>query len=82
MILSFPLLYALLLLFVHGVVEFAPRTIREHRVSYRPIQTRFADLVLICRLVFQRTFVSAEQEAVSVPADSSRSPRDIAQRAA
>lgn len=54
MILSFPLLYATLLLFVHGVVEFAPRYIREHRVSYRPIQTRVADLLLIVRLAFQR----------------------------
>lgn len=54
MILSFPLLYAVLLLFVHGVVEFAPRYIRQHRVSYRPIQTRLADLVLIVRLAFQR----------------------------
>lgn len=54
MILSFPLLYAALLLFVHGVVEFAPRYIREHRVSYRPIQTRVADFLLIVRLAFQR----------------------------
>lgn len=54
MVLSFPLLFAGLLLFVHMVVEFAPRTIREHRVSYRPIQTRMADLMLIIRLVFQR----------------------------
>ena len=54
MILSFPLLYAVLLLIVHAVVEFAPRYIREHRVSYRPIQTRIADLLLIIRLVFRR----------------------------
>lgn len=54
MVLSFPLLYALLLLLVHVVVEFAPRYIREHRVSYRPIQTRIADLLLIIRLAFQR----------------------------
>ncbi len=54
MVLSFPLLYAVLLLVVHGVVEFAPRYIREHRVSYRPIQTRVADLLLIIRLVFRR----------------------------
>ena len=54
MILSFPLLYAVLLLFVHGVVEFAPRYIRQHRVSYRPIQTRVADLLLIIRLALQR----------------------------
>ena len=54
MVLSFPLLYAVLLLFVHGVVEFAPRYIREHRVSYRPIQTRVADFLLIIRLAFQR----------------------------
>jgi len=54
MVLSFPLLYAVLLLVVHGVVEFAPRYIRQHRVSYRPIQTRVADLLLIIRLIFQR----------------------------
>ena len=54
MVLSFPLLYAVLLLVVHGVVEFAPRYIREHRVSYRPIQTRVADLLLIVRLALRR----------------------------
>ena len=54
MVLSFPLLYAALLLLVHAVVEFAPRYIREHRVSYRPIQTRVADLLLILRLIFRR----------------------------
>jgi hypothetical protein len=54
MILSFPVLYAVLLLFVHAVVEFAPRYIRQHRVSYRPIQTRVADLLLIIRLAFQK----------------------------
>lgn len=54
MVLSFPLLYAALLIFVHTVVEFAPRYIRLHRVSYRPIQTRLADLLLIIRLVFRR----------------------------
>ena len=54
MVLSFPLLYAVLLLVVHAVVEFAPRYIREHRVSYRPIQTRVADLLLIIRLAMRR----------------------------
>ena len=54
MALSFPLLYAVLLLLVHTVVEFAPRYIRQHRVSYRPIQTRVADLLLIIRLAFRR----------------------------
>ena len=54
MVLSFPLLYAALLLFVHAVIEFAPRYIRRHRVSYRPIQTRLADFLLIIRLAFQR----------------------------
>ena len=54
MVLSFPFVLGALLLFIHIVVEFAPRTIRAHRVSYRPIQTRIADLVLIVRLVFQR----------------------------
>jgi hypothetical protein len=51
---SFPLLYLVLLGFVHVVIEFAPHTIRKHRVSYRPIRTRFADLLLIVRLAFQR----------------------------
>ena len=54
MVLSFPVLYAALLLFVHTVVEFAPRYVRLHRVSYRPIQTRLADLLLIIRLAFHR----------------------------
>ena len=54
MVLSFPLLYAVLLLVVHAVVEFAPRYIREHRVSYRPIQTQVADLLLIIRLALRR----------------------------
>ena len=54
MVLSFPLLYAVLLLLVHAVVVFAPRYIREHRVRYRPIQTRVADLLLIIRLAFRR----------------------------
>jgi hypothetical protein len=43
-----------LLFFVHLVVEFAPCTIREHRVNYRRIQTHVADLLLIVRLAFQR----------------------------
>ena len=54
MVLSFPLLYAVLLLLVHAVVEFAPRYIREQRVRYRPIQTRVADLLLIIHLAFRR----------------------------
>ena len=54
MVLGFPLLYAGLLLMVHFVVEFAPRYIRQHRVSYRPIQTWLADLLLIIHLAFQR----------------------------
>ncbi len=54
MVLSFPVLYAALLLFVHGVIQFAPRYIRQHRVSFRPIQTRLADALLIIRLAFQR----------------------------
>ena len=54
MLLSIPLLFALLLFLVHVVVEFAPRAIREHRVSYRPIQTRIADWVLIIRFALQR----------------------------
>ena len=54
MVASFPLLCMILLGFVHAVVEFAPRTIRAHRVSYRRIQTRVADFLLILRLALQR----------------------------
>ncbi len=54
MLLSIPMLFCLLLFLVHLVVEFAPRAIREHRVSYRPIQTRIADWVLIIRFALQR----------------------------
>lgn len=54
MILSFPILCTLLMMYVHGTVEFAPRTLREHRVSYRPIQSRVADWLLILRLAFAR----------------------------
>ncbi|MEP6670608.1 MAG: hypothetical protein ABJF10_15735 [Chthoniobacter sp.] len=54
MILSFPVLCTLLMMYVHSTVEFAPRTIRAHRVSYRPIQTRLADWILILRLAFVR----------------------------
>lgn len=54
MVLGFPLLYAALLLLVHGVIEFAPRYIRQHRVSYRPIRTFIADALLIVRLALQR----------------------------
>jgi hypothetical protein len=54
MALSVPALFALLLLLVHFVIEFAPRMIREHRVSYRPIQTRIADWLLIIRLALRR----------------------------
>lgn len=54
MLASFPALCALLMLYVHGTVELAPRLIREHRVTYRPIQTRVADWLLIARLAFAR----------------------------
>lgn len=54
MVLSFPLLCGALMVYVHGIVEFAPRTIRAHRVSYRAIQTRVADWLLIVRLVLAR----------------------------
>ncbi len=54
MLLSFPVLCTLLMMYVHGTVEFAPRMIREHRVTYRPIQTRLADWLLILRLAFVR----------------------------
>lgn len=52
MVLSFPLLCGVLMIYVHSTVEFAPRTIRAHRVSYRPIQTRLADWLLIVRLAW------------------------------
>ena len=54
MLLAFPALCLALLFFVHLVVEFAPCTIREHRVNYRRIQTHVADLLLIVRLALQR----------------------------
>ena len=54
MLLSLPLVFGLLFLFVHLVIEFGPRALREHRVAYRPIQTRIADVMLIVRLVFSR----------------------------
>lgn len=54
MLLSFPVLCTVLMIYIYGTVEFAPRTIREHRVTYRPIQTRLADLILILRLAFTR----------------------------
>ena len=54
MLLSLPVLFTVLMMYVHSTVELAPRTIREHRVSYRPIQTRVADWLLILRLAFAR----------------------------
>jgi hypothetical protein len=54
MLLSFPLLCTGLMIYIHSTVEFAPRTIREHRVTYRPIQTRLADWILILRLSLTR----------------------------
>ena len=54
MLLAFPALCLVLLIFVHLVVEFAPCTIREHKVNYRRIQTHVADLLLIIRLALQR----------------------------
>ena len=54
MLLSLPVLFTVLMMYVHSTVELAPRTIREHRVSYRPIQTRVADWLLILRLAFVR----------------------------
>jgi hypothetical protein len=60
--LSFPALCIVLLLFVHATVEFSPRTLREHRVTYRPTQTRAADWLLIFRLasaIFQNKPVPA-----------------------
>ncbi len=54
MVVSFPVLCTVLLIYVHGTVEFAPRTIREHRVTYRRIKTRVADWLLILRLALSR----------------------------
>ena len=54
MLLSFPLLCGVLMVLVHGTVQFVPRTIREHHVSYRQIRTHFADLRLIIRLAFSK----------------------------
>ena len=53
-VLSFPVLCSVLMMLVHGTVEFAPRVIRQHRISYRPIQTRLADWLLILRLALTR----------------------------
>jgi hypothetical protein len=55
MILGFPFRYLALLVLVHGVIEFAPRYIRQHRVSYSPIRTVIADSLLILRLALQRS---------------------------
>jgi hypothetical protein len=54
MLLSFPLLCGALMLLVHGTVQFIPRTIREHHVSYRPIRSHWADLRLIVKLALSR----------------------------
>ena len=54
MLLSFPLLCGVLMVLVHGTVQFVPRTIREHHVSYRQIRTHFADLRLILRLALSK----------------------------
>lgn len=54
MLLSFPLLCGALMLLVHGTVQFIPRTIREHHISYRPIRSVWADLRLIVRLALTR----------------------------
>ena len=59
MLLSFPLLCGVLMLLVHGTVQFIPRTIREHHVSYRPIRSHLADLRLIVRLALTRKTTEA-----------------------
>lgn len=64
MVLSFPALCGLLLLYVHAVVEFAPRSLREHRVTYRPIKTRVADWLLIVRLGCANLLSFPVQDAV------------------
>jgi hypothetical protein len=65
MLLSFPLLCGALMMLVHGTVQFVPRTIREHHVSYRQIRTHFADLRLIIRLLLTR-----KEATAAVPVDS------------
>lgn len=57
MLLSFPALCLVLLAYVHFTVEFAPYSIRKHRVKYRPIRTSLADWWLIARLAFMCFFV-------------------------
>ena len=49
-VLSFPLLCGVLLSYVHAVVEFGPRNLLEHNVTYRPIKARVMDWLLILRL--------------------------------
>lgn len=79
MLLSFPLLCGALMLLVHGTVQFIPRTIREHHVSYRPIRSYWADFRLIVRLALSRktTQPAAEPEpryAVPTRTGESRMP--------
>jgi hypothetical protein len=50
MILSFPALCIALLCYVHGTVEFTPRVIREHRVTYRLVRVHIMEIILILRL--------------------------------
>jgi hypothetical protein len=58
MLLSFPLLCGALMLLVHGTVQFIPRTIREHHVTYRPIRSQWTDLKLIVKLALSRKAIT------------------------
>src|SRR4051812_40450545 len=76
MVLSFPILFGALMLLVHGTVQFVPRTIREYQVSYRPIRTHVADVVLIFRLLFSRKVVDQPAPA-PVPRPASKPARQV-----
>ena len=83
MLLSFPLLCGVLMLLVHGTVQFIPRTIREHHVSYRPIRSHWADLRLIVRLALTRkttesTALPLARYAVKTRTGESRVPLSTA----
>lgn len=51
MIFSFPLLLLVLVLCLHIVVDFTPRSLRAHRVNIHPFKTRMVDLWLVVRLL-------------------------------
>jgi hypothetical protein len=80
MLLSFPLLCGALMLLVHGTVQFIPRTIREHHITYRPIRSHWADLRLIVKLALSRKAITKIAPlpdpgyAVKTPTRESRMP--------